>query len=148
VCHQTVGLIARQLEQAGIPTVCLTSARDITRSVNPPRSVFLDYPLGHTSGRAHEPELNLAIVGRALQAFDELTEPGSMVHLQHHWAESDDWKDDVMRPGPAGDGDSAAMEDDRVERLDTPQYQSQADAEAAEATHADVDCLVCAGIDF
>jgi len=149
-----VGLIARQLEAAGIPTVCLTSARDITRSVNPPRSVFLDYPLGHTSGRANEPELNQAIVGRALEAFDELTEPGSMVHLPYSWAESDDWKDYVMRPRPVGegdvarDGDSTEMEDDRVARFDTPQYQSQADAEAAASTHADVDCLVCAGIDF
>jgi len=37
VCHQSVGLIAREVEQAGIPTLCLSSAWDITFAVRPPR---------------------------------------------------------------------------------------------------------------
>jgi hypothetical protein len=148
VCHQTVGLIARQLEAAGISTVSLTSARDITRAVNPPRSVFLDYPLGHTAGRPHQPGLNKEIVASALAAFDQLTEPGSMVHLPHHWADTDDWKDRVMRPNPASDGGSGEMEDDRVGRHPDPQYQSDADAQAALLTHDGESCLVCAGIDY
>lgn len=148
MCHQTVCLIARQLEAAGIATVSLTSAIDITRAANPPRAVFLDYPLGHTSGRVGETQLNRDIVAAALAAFADLDEPGSMVHLPYHWADDDDWKDRVMRPQPASDGGSGKMEDDRTERLPDPQYQSPDDEAAARAAHAGEDCLVCAGIDY
>ncbi|HEC09010.1 MAG TPA: hypothetical protein ENI86_05500 [Acidimicrobiales bacterium] len=145
-----MGLIARQLEAAGIPTVCLTSARDITRAVNPPRAAFLDFPLGHTSGRPHQPELNREIVSDALRAFEVLTVPGSMLHLRYHWADDDSWKDGVMRPASdtGEDASGAKAADDRVERFDTPQYQCDADAEAAEASHGSADCMVCAGIDY
>jgi len=40
------------------------------------------------------------------------------------------------------------MVDDRVERFDTPQYQTKADEAAAVISHGDQECLVCAGIDF
>ncbi len=145
-----MGLIARRLEAAGIATVCLTSARDITRAVNPPRAAFVDFPLGHTSGRPHQPELNRAIVGDALRAFEVLKVPGSMVHLRYHWAEDDSWKDGVMRPSAAtADGGSGSgVADDRVERFDTPQFQTEADAAAAADSHGGETCAVCAGIDF
>ena len=71
MCHQTVGLIARQLEAAGIPTVSLTSARDITAAANPPRAVFVDYPLGHTSGRVDDHALNRQIVTELLSEKDD-----------------------------------------------------------------------------
>jgi hypothetical protein len=153
VCHQTVGLIARQLEAAGIATVSLSSARDITAAVGPPRAVFVDFPLGHTAGRVGDPALGRAIVAAA---FDRLTvtEPRSIVDLPHRWADTDDWKDAVMRPAapadptdPAGSA-AAAMVDDRVERHPTPQYQSPADETAAAATHPDPACPVCRGVDY
>ena len=49
-----MGLVARHLEANGIPTVTFSCARDITEAVRPPRSVFLDYPLGSTCGRPHD----------------------------------------------------------------------------------------------
>ena len=51
-----MGLVARFLEKAGFPTICLTAARSITESVNPPRAAFVDMPLGYTAGRPNEPE--------------------------------------------------------------------------------------------
>lgn len=146
MCHQTVCLIARQLEAAGISTVTLTSARDITEAGNPPRAVFVDFPLGHTAGRVGEPALNRAIVSAALDTLSS-DEPGSIIDLPHHWAETDDWKDDVMRVDVSSSGEKTT-EDDRVTRHDTPQYQTEADAEAAAATHRDQPCLVCRGIDY
>lgn len=142
-----MGLIARQLEAAGIPTVSLSSAYDITRAVNPPRAVYLDYPLGHTSGRVEQAELNRDIVHHALTAFHELQEPGSMIHLPYRWSESDDWKDGVMRSKTSSKG-GVETEDDRVARLPTPQYQLESDAEAAAASHDGQTCLVCAGVDY
>lgn len=46
-----MGLIAREIEKAGIPTVTLSSALDITEKVRPPRTAFVNYPLGHTAGK-------------------------------------------------------------------------------------------------
>ena len=62
MCHQSVGLIARAVEAAGIPTLSMTSAWSITASVNPPRAAFVDYPLGHTTGQPHDRADQLRIV--------------------------------------------------------------------------------------
>ena len=56
-----MGLIARQIEAVGIPTLSMTSALSITRAVHPPRGAFLDYPLGHTTGKANEPGLQVEV---------------------------------------------------------------------------------------
>ena len=74
----------------------MSSARDITRSAWPARSVYLDYPLGHTAGQPNKPQLNEAIMRDTLAAFESLSEPGSMAHLPYRWADTDDWKDKVF----------------------------------------------------
>jgi len=147
-----VGLISRQLEESGIPTVTMTSALDITEAVGPPRAVFLDYPLGHTSGRAHDPALGLDIVGNALAAFSEADHPGWIGRQLHRWSSDDSWKDSVMRPAgthqAASGGKTEGGADDRTPRLATPQYQSGADAAASAASHDGEECLVCKGVDY
>ncbi|MCY4518999.1 MAG: hypothetical protein OXB99_17345 [Acidimicrobiaceae bacterium] len=138
----------------------MSSARDITRAAWPPRSAYLDYPLGRTAGRPHEPELNLQILRDTFAAFENLGVPGSMAHLPYRWSDSDRWKDAVFAPatksadlpqsavptGKAAGKDT--YEDDRVARHPTPQYQTEEDAAAARASHDGEECLVCAGIDF
>ncbi len=156
----------------------MSSARDITRAAWPPRSVYLDYPLGHTSGRAHDPELNRAILRETFTAFGNLRVPGSMAHLRYRWSDSDRWKekmfappgtrfartadrlservvpiDDELTAGKAGADkngadNSPAYDDDRVARHPTPQYQTDEDAAAARDSHDGEECLVCAGIDY
>ena len=145
-----MGLIARAIEAAGIPTLTMSSARDITRSVWPPRAAYLDFPLGHTSGRAHRDDLNVSILRDALKAFEQLGEPGSMAHLGYRWADDDDWKDRAFRPSTGGSGSKpdGEYEDDRVARHDTPQYQTDEDESAAHDSHRGEECLVCAGIDY
>lgn len=120
-----MGLIARQLEAQGIPTLSMSSALSITRAVNPPRAAFLDYPLGHTTGKAGEPELQREILLEALAAFAELDEPGAVKELPLRWAADDSWKEGVMRPPSQGGRDN------RVERSPIPQYQCEADRVAA-----------------
>ena len=137
-----MGLIARAIEAAGIRTLSMTSALSITRAVNPPRAAYLDYPLGHTSGKAHEPELNRAILIDALAALDELSEPGSVKHLPYRWRDDDAWKDRVMRPDL--DKQASKHDDDRVERFDTPQWQLDGDRLAAEAAG---ECETCVSVD-
>lgn len=122
MCHQSVGLIARHVEAAGIPTLSMTSALDITRAVNPPRAAFLDYPLGHTTGKPHEPELQRQIMLDALEAFTSLTIPGSVKILPFQWDAEEAWKETAQRG-----------QDDRRPRYDTPQYQTEEDRRRAEA---------------
>lgn len=131
MCHQSVGLIARHAENAGIPTLCMSSALDITKAVNPPRAAFLDFPLGHTMGKAHDPVLQREILIEALEGFVSLVEPGSVKVLPFQWSEDASWKETAER-----------RYDERLPRYDTPQYQSEKDRICAEE-NAFVSCPAC-----
>ncbi len=133
MCHQSVGLIARELEAAGIPTLCMSSALSITQAVLPPRAVFVDFPLGHTSGKPFAPEQQDSLLARTLAAFADIHAAGEIRQFSDCWASNDDWKIDVLNP----DGDS------RTERADGPQYQLEADRQAAEAALARDGCPTC-----
>jgi hypothetical protein len=111
-----VGLIARDAESAGISTVCMSSAIDITRSVNPPRAVFLDYPLGHTAGPPGRPDLQVAILEEALRGLTDFREPGMVRELPFVWPDNPDWK-----------SGSDMLKDQRTERAEVPQFQSEED---------------------
>lgn len=100
----------------------MTSALDITKSVYPPRAAFLDYPLGHTTGKPHEPALQRDILLQALAAFTSLTTPGSVKMLPFRWSEDEAWKETAQRGS-----------EDRLTRYDTPQYQTEEDRLRAEA---------------
>ena len=54
VCHQTMSLVARSLEAAGVATVVMGAARDIVELCGVPRFVFSDVPLGNAAGRPHD----------------------------------------------------------------------------------------------
>jgi len=95
----------------------MSSALDITKAVNPPRAAFLDYPLGHTAGKPHDPVLQREILIEALDGFVSLAEPGSVKMLSFQWSDDASWKEMAER------GD----DDDRLPRYDTPQYQSEED---------------------
>lgn len=134
MCHQSVGLIARHLEAAGVPTVTLSSARTITAAVRPPRSVFVDFPLGHTAGAPGDPRTQATIVGAALDCLETATRPGTLVDLDLPWPGGQAWRRD--------DGGET-----RKPRVDTPQYQEDADRDAAEAAHRNGGCRSCIGLD-
>ena len=95
----------------------MTSALDITQAVNPPRAVFVNFPLGHQTGKPHQPELQRQIVQEALQAFESITQPGTIVQLPHDWDPKDstweqtDYTDGFLaeRP-PKEDADRAEAE--------------------------------------
>jgi len=99
----------------------MTSARDITLAVNPPRAAFLNFPLGHTTGKACEPDLQRNILVEALSSFETMTVPGSVKELSFRWVEDGEWKARAFAEG-----------DDRRPRHDTPQYQNDEDRRRAE----------------
>ena len=77
------------------------------------------------------------VMRAALAALHDAERPGEILELPYRWAETDDWKDGVMRPKPGG-GDEAGHEDDRGARLAAPQYQTEEDA-----LLADPECATC-----
>ena len=120
----------------------MSSAYSITAAVNPPRAVYLDYPLGRTAGKPNDVHNQMEIMGATLNAFQTIKQPGRIVELPFAWATEDSWKDRVMRPQKASSKSADAVEekhdDDRVARFDTPQYQTQEDEQLAAA-----DCPTC-----
>jgi hypothetical protein len=82
------------VEAAGISTLTMTSALDITKAVKPPRAVFLNFPLGHQTGKPHQPELQSRIVIDAMRAFETISAPGQIVELPYVWDPDDRrWED-------------------------------------------------------
>jgi hypothetical protein len=105
VCHQSVGLIAREIERAGIPTMSMSSAWDITMSVRPPRAVFVNFPLNHQTGKANDPALQRRLLLDALRAFETLWMPGQMLCLPYVWDANDrTWEDVDYGPNAVGYG--------------------------------------------
>lgn len=130
VCHQTIGILARCLEDFGFSTVTLSSAFSITALVHPPRTAFLDFPLGHTAGRPHERAEQLMIVRSALALLTKSDKSGEIHPLMFRW--SGDWKS----KDPAGDYEWPP-------RYGRPHYQDDEDREVAIARFGeDVACGV------
>jgi D-proline reductase (dithiol) PrdB len=44
------GLVAREIEKAGIPTVAVSNSLEVTKRVAPPRAVAVRFPFGHATG--------------------------------------------------------------------------------------------------
>ncbi len=73
------------------------SARDIMVAVKAPRAVFVNFPLGHNTGRPFDRELQTSILKDALAALTMLEQPGAIVDLPYQWSDDDSWE------RPAGD---------------------------------------------
>jgi len=137
-----VGLVSHQLEEAGIATVGISTAKDITEAVRMPRVAFLDFPQGFTTGKANNADLTKRILKSTLALIDSSNDE-VLVDLEFQWADNDEWKDSVFLVNNSGDAT-----DNRLARSAKPQYQSHQDSKEAEASHKEGHCLVCIGIDY
>ena len=75
------------VEQAGIATVCLSTGRDLTAQVKPPRSLFMNFPMGNNFGRPFDVNMQMAILRRALQLVHEAEEGGTLIDWPEQWGE-------------------------------------------------------------
>lgn len=80
-----MGLVSRVVEAAGIPTVYVSTGRDLTLQVLPPRSIFLNFPMGNPFGRPHEVTLQRDILVHALNHVVAAKEPGELLDLPYEW---------------------------------------------------------------
>ena len=76
LCHQSVGLVARAVELAGIPTMTLAVVKDVVESVRPPRVAFYDGQPGTVSGLPNWPEHQRRILDEALRLIEPMDQAG------------------------------------------------------------------------
>lgn len=53
----------------------------------PPRSIFLNFPMGNPFGRANNPEMQREILMHALNFAVAAKEPGEILDLPYEWGE-------------------------------------------------------------
>lgn len=96
VCHQSVSLISRYLEEHGTPTVVMGCARDIVEKIGVARFWWSDFPLGHSAGKPHDADSQYATVAGALGLFTSAERAKTTVQSPQVWADDDSWKKDYM----------------------------------------------------
>ena len=80
-----MGLVARVLEAAGIPTVVVSTARDISAQVKAPRTVFVNFPMGNPFGRPLDPVRQRAVLLDALRRLEDARLGGELIDLPYAW---------------------------------------------------------------
>jgi hypothetical protein len=98
VCHQSLSLAARLLEQNGIATVVMGCAPDIVEYCGVPRFVLSDFPLGNAAGRPHDPESQRTTLDLALDLLETATAPRTTVRSPLSWSADAAWKNDYANP--------------------------------------------------
>jgi hypothetical protein len=109
ICHQTMGLVARRLEAAGIPTVVMGTAKDIVEACGVPRFVFSDFPLGNAAARPFDPPSRDATLELALALLERAFAPRTTVQNPLRWNGEADWKRHVL--------DVSSLTPERLEAL-------------------------------
>ena len=86
-----MSLVARFLEEQGLPTVVFSNALDITRGAFTPRTHFTNYPLGNPIGRPGDRNDQRAGLIAGLRLLESATEAGSIACSERVWTDSRDW---------------------------------------------------------
>ena len=114
VCHQSVALAPRCLEQARIPTVIMGCAKDIVEHVGVPRFSFSDFPLGNAAGRPHDRASQRDTLLSALDLLERAPVPRTTKTSPLVWQGPTDWREDYSNPAKL----SAAEIDRRRQAFD------------------------------
>ena len=131
MCHQSIGLIARAFETAGIPTATISTGLSISQGVGTPRIVYSDMPLGRPLGHPFDIEGQRSTVLAALNLAVSMTVPGTVAYLANEWSLDHSWKDRAGKAGQSSDGVApppVGTGDDRTERDESPMWDRPSDA--------------------
>jgi D-proline reductase (dithiol) PrdB len=75
LCHQSMALVARALEQERIPTMMLAVDREVVDLARPPRAGYYDGEFGSVAGRPNWPEHQRRVLDEALRWIEPLDQP-------------------------------------------------------------------------
>lgn len=77
LCYQTLGIVAREIERQGIPTMLISADRIATDKIRPPRAAYYDGELGSTVGKPNWKQYQLRVLDEALRWIETLDQPAS-----------------------------------------------------------------------
>lgn len=75
LCHQSIALVGRALEQQGVPTMMLAVERDVVEMVRPPRAGYYNGRLGSVAGAPLWPEHQRRVLDEALRLLEPMDQP-------------------------------------------------------------------------
>ena len=87
-----MSLIARHLEENGIPTIIMGCAKDIVEHVGVPRFLFSDFPLGNAAGKPNDVQSQSFTMELALQVLRNSVAARTTVQSPLRWSEEANWK--------------------------------------------------------
>ncbi len=119
ICHQTMSLVARHMEAAGIPTVVMGAAKDIVELAGVPRFLFSDFPLGNAAGRPDDPASQDATLELALRVLESAPAPRTTVQNPLRWSGPAQWRLDYLNVARLGPDEIARRraENDRIKAI-------------------------------
>lgn len=77
LCHQTMGLIARGIEETGIPTMTLSVDSLMTDRVRPPRTAYYKGEFGSVAGKPNFREYQLRVLDESIRWIETFDQPGA-----------------------------------------------------------------------
>ena len=73
------------VEESGIPTIVVSTGRDFSAQVRPPRTVFVNFPMGNPFGKPFDKAQQRTILLDALGALESVKHGGEMIDLPYQW---------------------------------------------------------------
>ena len=87
-----MSLISRHLEDKGIPTVMMATARDIVEHCGVSRMLFVDFPLGSPCGGPYDVVQQRRLFEMAITLLETATGPRTTLDAGVRWRSGEDWK--------------------------------------------------------
>lgn len=96
-CHVAAGVLARAIEARGLPTTSIATLYRNAMALKPPRTTFLDFPLGCPCGRPNRADQQRAILREALSQAEGDWPEWEVRRLPFAWAQdgSRSWESHV-----------------------------------------------------
>ncbi len=95
------GLLQREIERAGIPTISISNTPMMTEKVGVSRAVFIQYPFGRLLGDVGDRAGQRAVCDDMVELLKTAEGPNSYRHLPYEWPEPPDktkWRPDIPAP--------------------------------------------------
>ena len=120
-----MSLIARYLEENGIPTVVMGCAKDIVETCGVPRFLFSDFPLGNSAGKPNDPDSQAFTLDLALRVLETAIGPRTTVQSPLRWNADARWKIDFSNVEQMSEEELQKRRDafDEVKRVAAKQRQ-------------------------
>jgi D-proline reductase (dithiol) PrdB len=77
LCHQTLAIVAREIERRGIPTMLISVDRGVTDEVRAPRTAYYNGEFGCVAGKPNWKEYQLRVLDESLRWIETFDQPGS-----------------------------------------------------------------------